>query len=111
MEALNKFTKLFPSSKPVRVKELYKAENIKENVHLGRYEVNFYHFLEKNKDNAYTFWALIERLNEDKDIKPIPPMERIQDYDKIQKTLEKMVSEGKIKGVYAEGQYYYHFPP
>ena len=52
----------------------------------------------------------MEGLDNDEEINPIPTMSTMLDYDSIQKSLEKMIKEGKIKGVYAEGHYYYHFP-
>ncbi|MFX0136072.1 MAG: hypothetical protein ACFFDN_20700 [Candidatus Hodarchaeota archaeon] len=100
-----KFDKMFPRHRIISVKELYKKENVKEDIYLGRHESDYYHFLEKNQDKAYTFWALMEGLDNDEEINPIPTMSSMLDYDSIQKTLEKMIKEGKIKGVYAEGHY------
>ena len=66
--------------------------------YLGRYEIEYYHFLEKHKNKPFNFWALMHECAEDEEINPIPPDTFRLDYDYIYNMLKQMVVEGKICG-------------
>ena len=67
----------------------------------SRREAEFYEFFKQHDDKAYTALAFVDVFFAD-DTFGI-------DESLVEKTLMEMVSEGKIKGVYAKGYYYYHF--
>ena len=78
-----------PENGVISVSKLNKAKDVKHNMYLGRYEVDYYHFLEKNADKAYTFWELVKGVNEDTELNSIIPHESMIDYDFIDNMLKK----------------------
>ena len=102
--------KCFPHIQVIAVEELLESNQVNKDIYLGRYEVDYYQFLEKHKDKAFTFRALIHECVEDKEINPISPDTTLLDYDLIDNMLKQMVVEGKICGGYFEGNYFYYFP-
>ena len=101
----------FPHHRIIAVKELLDSIQINREIYLGRYEVEYYQFLEKHRDKAFTFWTLIHECAEDEEINPLPPDTTLLDYDSIDDMLRQMVAEGKICGAYFEGNYFYYYPP
>lgn len=93
----------------ISVSDLNKATDVKHDMYLGRYEVNYYHFLEKNADKAYTFWEFVKGVSEDTELNLNPTLEPMLDYEYIDNMLKKMVEEGKIHGAYFDGAYFYYF--
>jgi len=103
--------RLFPHIQVIAVKELLESNQVNKEIYLGRYEVEYYQFLEKHKDKAFTFRALIHECAEDNEINPLSPDTTLLDEDYIDTMLKEMVADGKICGVYFKGNYFYYFPP
>lgn len=103
--------KCFPHIQVIAVEELLESNQVNKDIYLGRYEVGYYQFLEKHKNRAFTFRALMHEWAEDKDINPLSPDTTMLDEDFIDSMLKQMVKEGKLCGAYFKGNYFYYFPP
>ena len=90
----------FLDIKVVMVDDLEAVADVDSDLILTRFEAEYYYFFEQNKDKAYNIYAFTETF-----------FDSHWDYDTdfVEKGLNEMVSEGKIKGAYYKGIYYYYF--
>ena len=85
----------FLDIKIVMVDDLEAVSDTDSDIILTRFEARYYHFFEQNKDKAYNIYAFTETFfNSRLDY----------DIDVVEKELNQMVSEGKIKGAYYKGR-------
>lgn len=100
----------YENHRMIPVKELLKIESFESELNLTREEAKFRRFFEKNKGWAFTVWSFLDRFTEDKELddRLFNADMLLEDVDRYEKILYSMVAEGKIKGAYAEGYYYYY---